>query len=221
SALLGLLAVAALVLVDRSRRSAGVRRGLGIVWDITTFWPRWFHPFAPPSYGERAVPQLAHRVRQIAAAGGSVVMSGHSQGTAVAVAAVSRLHGDEDDSLERVRLITHGSPVGRLYGRFFMRYFSEDLRRSVADVMGSPQDRTKPVWVNLHRKTDYIGGAVFRKGEEPPECYRDEELLDPVELVFEPGERLPKPLRHFDYFREKEYQHVVDEMCSSLDRGRG
>lgn len=216
SAFLGLLAVAAVILVDRSRRSAGVRRGLGIVWDITTFWPRWFHPYAPPSYGERAVPQLAFRVQQIRGAGGSVVLSGHSQGTAVAVAAVARLSAESDETLDKVMLITHGSPVGRLYGRFFRRYFSVELRRSVAEVM-RPTDATgNPVWVNLHRKTDYIGGAVFRKNEAEPGRYRDTELLDPVDLTFRPGEGLPKPLRHFDYFREREYQRVVDGMCASL-----
>ena len=38
-----------------------VRRSVGVVWDVGTFWPRTAHPLAPPSYAERAVPELQTR----------------------------------------------------------------------------------------------------------------------------------------------------------------
>ncbi|MGD2044091.1 MAG: hypothetical protein PVJ28_10615, partial [Acidimicrobiia bacterium] len=31
------------------------RRKVGMLWDIGSFWPRWFHPLAPPAYGPHAV----------------------------------------------------------------------------------------------------------------------------------------------------------------------
>ncbi|MFC7743021.1 hypothetical protein ACFQXA_21780 [Nocardiopsis composta] len=60
---LGGLLLAALVWVGQSAyRNRPVRQAVGVLWDIGTFWPRAAHPLAPPSYAERAVPQLVARV---------------------------------------------------------------------------------------------------------------------------------------------------------------
>src|SRR4029450_8339016 len=57
-----------------------LRRLVGILWDIGTFWPRAAHPLAPPCYAERTVPDLLIRMRPVHASGGLVRLSGHSQG---------------------------------------------------------------------------------------------------------------------------------------------
>ena len=38
------------------------RKTIGALWDVGTFWPRAAHPFAPPCYGERAIPEVVDRV---------------------------------------------------------------------------------------------------------------------------------------------------------------
>ena len=38
------------------------RKTIGALWDVATFWPRAAHPFAPPCYGQRAIPEVVDRV---------------------------------------------------------------------------------------------------------------------------------------------------------------
>ena len=108
----------ALVLVlSRMRKDDKARKGVGILWDLTTFWPRAAHPMAPPCYAERVVPELLVRIRWILRdTRHLVVLSGHSQGSAILMAVASRFGRDE---LKRVRIITYGSQIRTWYGRIF------------------------------------------------------------------------------------------------------
>lgn len=47
------------------KASSTAGRILGNVWDVLTFWPLRYHPFAVPPYAERAVPELRHRLRRL------------------------------------------------------------------------------------------------------------------------------------------------------------
>ncbi len=135
----------------RAYRDASARRTIGILWDVGTFWPRAAHPFAPPCYAERAVPDLTWRMATwTAATGGRLVLSGHSQGSVLAAAAAWQLPAPVR---ARVALLTYGSPLERLYGRWFPAHFGpEALARLHQEV---------DCWRNLHRRTDPIGGPVL------------------------------------------------------------
>src|SRR6185312_2710201 len=76
---ISLLVICLLILGFRAYRSSQTRRLVAVLWDLGTFWPRTVHPFAPPCYAARAVPELAKRVTGLARAG-PVVLSGHSHG---------------------------------------------------------------------------------------------------------------------------------------------
>ena len=87
--IMGAFALGIVVLAWRSYKSPALRRTVGILWDIGSFFPRAAHPLAPPSYGERAIPELAQRVTTLTATPTSrVVLSGHSQGSVMVVATV-------------------------------------------------------------------------------------------------------------------------------------
>lgn len=60
----GIFVALAFVVRDHYRGGA-TRNALGGIWDIITFWPRFYHPFAPPSYAVRAVPEIAGRIGQL------------------------------------------------------------------------------------------------------------------------------------------------------------
>ncbi|MFF9004999.1 hypothetical protein ACF087_04135 [Streptomyces goshikiensis] len=134
----------------RAYRDPAARRTIGILWDVGTFWPRAAHPFAPPCYAERAVPDLTWRMTGwTGRTGGRLVISGHSQGSVLAAAAVWQL---PPGARRRVALLTYGSPLGRLYGRWFPAYFG----RGPLTALHGEVD----CWRNLWRATDPIGGPV-------------------------------------------------------------
>ncbi|MFF2008590.1 hypothetical protein ACFVWY_05885 [Streptomyces sp. NPDC058195] len=173
----------------RAYRDASARRTIGILWDVGTFWPRAAHPFAPPCYAERAVPDLASRMSGwTGLTHGRLVISGHSQGSVLAAAAVWQLPAH---TRSRVALLTYGSPIERLYGRWFPAYFGTGplhvLHRSVH------------CWRNLWRATDPIGGRVRLDDVPGPEVDRGP-LKDPLVYGRTPEHPLPEAiLGHGDY----------------------
>ncbi|WP_299541562.1 hypothetical protein [uncultured Streptomyces sp.] len=173
----------------RAYRDPAARRTIGILWDVGTFWPRAAHPFAPPCYAERAVPDLASRMASwTGATGGRLVISGHSQGSVLAAAAVWQLPAA---TRRRVALLTYGSPVERLYGRWFPAYFGPAALRGL--------HASVHCWRNLWRATDPIGGPVRIDGGDGPGIDRGP-LKDPLTHGRTPQHPLPAPiLGHSDY----------------------
>jgi hypothetical protein len=188
------LAVLGVVLLGtQAYRTPSTRRLVGILWDVGTFWPRSAHPLAPPCYAERAVPELLVRLRWHADRAG-VVLSGHSQGSVISAAALLQLPRGLCDG---VTLLTYGSPLARLYGRYFPAFFGPDVLGRVARVAGAGR------WVNLYRDTDPIGGPVGEPGV-------DIRLRDPAGLVPADGNTVDPPIRgHSDYQADPEYERVV------------
>ncbi|MFF9525482.1 hypothetical protein ACF1DV_26395 [Streptomyces achromogenes] len=173
----------------RAYKDASARRTIGILWDVGTFWPRAAHPFAPPCYAERAVPDLTWRmVTWTRRTGGRLVLSGHSQGSVLAAAAAWQL---PPSVRTRVALLTYGSPLERLYGRWFPAHFGPPalaaLHRDIA------------CWRNLYRRTDPIGGPVRIPAGTAPEVDH-EPLPDPRAYGRTLDHPLPAPiLGHSDY----------------------
>ncbi|MEV8525294.1 hypothetical protein AB0451_14245 [Streptomyces sp. NPDC052000] len=189
----------------RAYKDAAARRTIGILWDVGTFWPRAAHPFAPPCYAERAVPDLAWRMNTwTERTGGRLVISGHSQGSVLAAAAVWQLPAR---TRRRVALLTYGCPVERLYGRWFPTYFGpaplHDLHQEVH------------CWRNLWRATDPIGGPVLA-GDDVDRG----PLLDPLAYGRTAEHPLPAPiLGHSDYQADPDFAHERALLLAELASG--
>ncbi|WP_330456160.1 hypothetical protein OIB37_04300 [Streptomyces sp. NBC_00820] len=173
----------------RAYKNASARRTIGILWDIGTFWPRAAHPFAPPCYAERAVPDLTWRMATwTERTGGRLVLSGHSQGSVLAAAAAWQL---TPAVRERVALLTYGSPLERLYGRWFPAHFGPSALAALHRDVGC--------WRNLYRHTDPIGGPV-RIPSGTAADVDHEPLRDPLAYGRTAEHPLPAPiLGHSDY----------------------
>jgi hypothetical protein len=185
--LIGAGVVALVALGRRAYRDTGARRTVGILWDVGTFWPRAAHPFAPPCYAERAVPDLTWRMTTWTRVhDGRIILSGHSQGSVLSAAAVWQL---DRDTRRRVALLTYGSPLERLYGRWFPAYFGPQALRGLHGELCA--------WRNLWRRTDPIGGPVW--------CTTGPQIDAPSftdPLAYGRGDQHPLPapiLAHSDY----------------------
>ncbi|MFC4119916.1 lipase family protein [Nonomuraea zeae] len=175
--------------------NTALRRTVGVLWDVSTFWPRATHPLAPPCYAERVIPELVGHVRALLSNGdGRVVISGHSQGSVIAAALILQV----DPALRtRTRLLTHGSPLCRLYARYFPAYFGPDAIEAIRKGLLDPARPDEAPWRNLYRRTDPIGGAILT-GANGVDLY----LRDP--------ERDGEPIRgHSDYYVDAAYAGVL------------
>ncbi|MFC3502727.1 hypothetical protein ACFOOK_17340 [Micromonospora krabiensis] len=201
-----------------AHRTLEFRRHVGILWDLGTFWPRAAHPFAPPCYAERAVPELTRRVTYLVGAGNAVLLTGHSHGSVLAAATVLQLPPHVG---RRVALLTHGSPLRRLYARLFPAYVDDEVLRDIGDRVGWR-------WVNLWRDTDPFGGAVFT-GHPPapvdtgrPELSVDRRLRDPVDVVAPPGDSVPPPIQgHRPCESDPRFVAAAEELIARLVGSQG
>ncbi|MET8119954.1 hypothetical protein [Micromonospora sp. NPDC005189] len=208
------LVISLMVLGFRSYRSSQTRRVVAVLWDLGTFWPRTVHPFAPPCYAARAVPELAKRITGLTARG-PVVLSGHSHGSVLAAATILQL---PPPVLARVSLLTYGSPLRRTYARLYPAYLGPE---TLCDLGGRIGWR----WRNLWRDTDPIGGPIFpRAPDTPPPCADpaagdvDIRLRDPRSLTIDPADTVPPPIeRHWPYHTQAAYQVAIREL---IERSR-
>jgi hypothetical protein len=154
-AIAGVLLLAALIsFLYAEWNDSAPRRRIAILWDIGTFWPRSYHPFAPPCYAERAVPDLQRRMWWLRDNGGRVVLVCYSQGAMLATAALAQPeHHPEGD---RPALVTLGSPVRRIYGWAFPAYVTTGLVVPRASEGGGRVERSR----DLYYPTDPSGGPV-------------------------------------------------------------
>jgi hypothetical protein len=144
----GLAAVGALA----GGKATGSARPLGLLWDLTCFLPRAVHPFGPPCYAERTVPELVDRAAwwtdvgagagkgQPGRRGDRVVLSAHSLGSVLAVATIFAMPTKGSAvGAERLSLITYGSQLRAYFGRIFPELLG-------SHVLGTPPVTAGRFW---------------------------------------------------------------------------
>jgi heme/copper-type cytochrome/quinol oxidase subunit 3 len=209
----GFFALGLVGIGHQAYRNEGLRRTVGILWDLGTFWPRAAHPFAPPCYCERTVPEFARRIEQLRDSDpvgrSGVVVSAHSQGTVIAVATLLRLRTEP----QRLALLTYGSPLQRLYGRAFPHFFGLPVLDYVRRTYGGR-------WTNLYRRSDPIGGPVACADADVPQPDGpDRRLSDPIfktdPYAFDP----PPPYGHSHYFADAAFDPCVAALAARVRSG--
>ena len=227
----GALVVALIALGRRAYSDASTRRTVGILWDLGTFWPRATHPLAPPCYCERTMPDLIYRMTWLAPTGRDlVVLSTHSQGTVIGAALVLQLGRAQR---ARTALITYGSPLQRLYSRFFPAYFGPEVLTQIGEALAETApgpDRAFWPWRNLFRASDPIGGPIHHRYLADESLYRtdmaaangrppdgdnndvDRQFLDPLFNRVAGNTAYPRALGHSGYFEDPYFLACVDKV---------
>lgn len=194
---------AVLLLLRWGWRGLDSRRHLGVLWDVGTFWPRAYHPLAPPSYAERAVPELQRRLWRLHDSGGRVVLAAHSQGSVIALAALLQSRRRPPD--DKVAVVTFGSPLRKLYGWAFPAYFDDGTLDRGRQRMWA--------WRNFHYDTDYIGGPVLA---DTATNKVDQRLDDPPTSWYVFGQQSPPLGRHSGYWIDPQVWDQVDTYATNL-----
>ncbi len=186
------------------------RRTIGVVWDVGTFWPRSYHPLSPPSYTERAVPELQRRMWWLHDNVGRVMLTAHSQGTVLAAAALvqpgCRPAGDHP------ALITFGSPLCKLYSWGFPAYVGPGLLEPLEP--GGPGRLND--WRNFYYPTDPIGGPVAPDLSAASGGAVDIKFLDPADCYYVYGQPPPSPQGHSGYWADPRVWDIINQVAARL-----
>lgn len=151
TAVLVAVALAAVAAVATHAASSS-ERPLGVFWDVVAFFPRAGHPFAPPCFGERVVPELAARTKAwlddpTARRRRGVILTAHSMGSTISVATLLAMRGEkieaprmrDEDLVDRTALLSYGTQLRAYFSRFFPSVFGPD-------VLGVPGERGPSLW---------------------------------------------------------------------------
>jgi len=174
--LVGLLVVGGLV----GGAAVGRKRPLGLAWDLICFLPRTGHPFGPPCYAERVVPELARRyvewVHPITRTGAArestphttrrVVISAHSLGAGLAVASLFATFVEHGRRVtDHLSLLTYGTQLRAYFGRLFPELLGPAVLGTapgLAAGLGTPDP-----WQDAVAHDASLPGAPSEPGAEP------------------------------------------------------
>jgi hypothetical protein len=138
--------------------------------------------------------RLAGDLRELTPRYDRILVNGYSQGAPISAAAIAQLPAGQ---IDKISLVTVGSPLRRLYGRGFPIYFGPDCLDDLRELLGGGKQVR---WRNAVRKSDYIGDFAFADpyGDDGllEHFAVDKAVLDPVCVTPGDGDDATVPVIH-------------------------
>lgn len=132
-----------------------MRQNAGLAWAFGAFWPRAVHPFAPPGWTVRAVPELVRRLRFLLRDPyRCVLIRADSMGSVLVLAAIWQLESGER---RRIGLLSSGCPVRKHFRRQYPGFVCADSIHWLAPCSARAG---LGAWINVWRDTDPLGGPM-------------------------------------------------------------
>ncbi len=239
-------------------------RPMGVLWDVICFLPRAGHPFGPPCYSDRVVPELNSRVRKwleatdTASKRRRVVLSAHSLGAVLAVSTIFANVSSGSTGAQpcvvgskvpppRIGLLTYGTQLRAYFGRFLPELLGPEVLGTrpcqaprlfggdpwLRQVLDDEQERgrpapdgpgtlrailtpttrrcrpAQPLWINVWRRTDYLGFPVNSYRGRANEIDRGAGELEPTTY-------LVTVASHGNYPDTAEYTGAVHDLLGRM-----
>ncbi|WP_223692884.1 hypothetical protein [Leifsonia poae] len=217
---LGVIAVAAVVMVA-GNAATKKERPLGVMWDLICFLPRAGHPFGPPCYAERVVPELRQRTLAWLGPEGlthrgerTVIFSAHSLGGVLAVACLFTLQPETRVAVDNVGLLTYGTQLRVYFGRFWPELFGPG-------ALGTRPQSAPSLWradpwyrqvIEDHRDDDDVVAARARTASDADDPTLRGLLTQPSGAV-----AWFNLWRRTDYLGFPDHSHKANEIDSGAD----
>jgi len=163
------------------------------------------------------------RTRGLTVPPGQVLLTGYSQGSVIAAAAIAQL---PPEVREHIALLTLACPARRLHGRAFPAFFGAQQLGTLGDLLDTgsgPSERGR--WKNLCRRSDYFGSWVFAEPEprlnsDDLATRVDQPCWDPVVLVPDADPTPPPIHRHAAWWPDPRTAELGTHLVTTLAGGR-
>ena len=199
-------------------------RPVGLLWDLICFLPRAGHPFGPPCYADRVVPEVTARMGawldpdDRPDPSRRVIVSAHSLGAVLAVAAILSRGAQTAEHTNRIGLVTYGTQLRAYFGRFFPELLGAEVL-GTRPCRGPSLTSADPWWRQVcdderagagppgfpipPRSPDSLVGQLSRLGMESPPTWiglwrRTDYLGFPVNSYATSGDLIDRGASEFE-----------------------
>lgn len=150
-----------------------------------------------------------------------IIIAAHSLGSVLTLDVLSEVESKQSLDLDAKYLVTYGSPLRQLIGRFLPAYYESEICGHPAEGTFNPHPKTDWLgvkrWTNFYRSGDYVGREIWRIDDSR----FDPDGLEYTELSAGRREVCLGPGAHTHYWTESEIGQEIVRFIKLESHGEG